>query len=179
MESYPGSSSLSPTGTSTINMAITPVSPTSSISKYDYSHAEHETKHKDHAKPALTTSDSDYAHFRPQENQTAPKFIQLEQGALNAPPALGRPKNFMVNLKSKWYIREGLAEFFGTMVMIIFGVGSVAQVVLAKGTKGDYQSISWGWGKYQGLASVSTSSFLQASESCSAYTSQEVCLEVI
>jgi aquaglyceroporin related protein len=32
------------------------------------------------------------------------------------------------------------------MMIIIFGVGSVAQVVLSNNTKGDYQSISWGWG---------------------------------
>ncbi|KAI5465218.1 aquaporin-like protein [Mariannaea sp. PMI_226] len=34
----------------------------------------------------------------------------------------------------------------GTMIMILFGDGVVAQVVLSKGSKGDYQSISWGWG---------------------------------
>lgn len=43
-------------------------------------------------------------------------------------------------------IREPLAEFLGTFILILFGDGVVAQVVLSKGTKGDYQSISWGWG---------------------------------
>lgn len=38
------------------------------------------------------------------------------------------------------------SEFFATMVMILFGDGVVAQVVLSDGKKGDYQSISWGWG---------------------------------
>lgn len=42
--------------------------------------------------------------------------------------------------------QEAFSEFFGTMVMILFGDGVVAQVVLSKNTKGDYQSISWGWG---------------------------------
>lgn len=28
----------------------------------------------------------------------------------------------------------------------MFGDGVVAQVVLSGGTKGDYQSITWGWG---------------------------------
>ncbi|KAH7143462.1 aquaporin-like protein [Dactylonectria macrodidyma] len=40
----------------------------------------------------------------------------------------------------------GFSEFLGTMILILFGDGVVAQVVLSKGTKGDYQSISWGWG---------------------------------
>ena len=43
-------------------------------------------------------------------------------------------------------IREPLAEFFGVFILILFGDGVVAQVVLSGGTKGDYQSISWGWG---------------------------------
>lgn len=39
---------------------------------------------------------------------------------------------------------EILAEFFGTMVLILFGVGVVAQVVAAE--IGDHDSIAWGWG---------------------------------
>ena len=38
------------------------------------------------------------------------------------------------------------AEFLGTFILIMFGDGVVAQVVLSNGEKGDYQSISWGWG---------------------------------
>ncbi|KAK3071607.1 glycerol channel [Teratosphaeriaceae sp. CCFEE 6253] len=34
----------------------------------------------------------------------------------------------------------------GTFILIMFGDGVVAQVVLSNGEKGDYQSISWGWG---------------------------------
>lgn len=44
------------------------------------------------------------------------------------------------------HCREPFAEFFGTMIMILFGDGVVAQVILSNGQKGDYQSISWGWG---------------------------------
>lgn len=50
-------------------------------------------------------------------------------------------------------LREPFAEFFGTFILVLFGDGSVAQVVLstalrAPGTTGfgDYQSINWGWG---------------------------------
>lgn len=42
-------------------------------------------------------------------------------------------------------IREPLSEFMGTFILIMFGDGVVAQVVLSNGEKGDYQSISWGW----------------------------------
>ncbi|KAF9631697.1 putative aquaporin 3 protein [Lasiodiplodia theobromae] len=42
--------------------------------------------------------------------------------------------------------KEAFSEFLGTFVLILFGDGVVAQVVLSSGEKGDYQSISWGWG---------------------------------
>jgi aquaglyceroporin related protein, other eukaryote len=44
------------------------------------------------------------------------------------------------------YLREPFSEFFGTFILVMFGDGVVAQVVLSNGKKGDYQSISWGWG---------------------------------
>lgn len=43
-------------------------------------------------------------------------------------------------------IREPLAEFLGTMLIILFGDGVVAQVVLSSNKNGAYQSISWCWG---------------------------------
>jgi len=52
---------------------------------------------------------------------------------------------------SRWTIRsthfrECLAEFLGTMVLIAFGDGVVAQVVLGGGSNGDYTHISLCWG---------------------------------
>ncbi|VUC23231.1 unnamed protein product [Clonostachys rosea] len=44
------------------------------------------------------------------------------------------------------YCQDFFSEFFGTCVMILFGDGVVAQVSLSEQKKGDYQSISWGWG---------------------------------
>ena len=42
--------------------------------------------------------------------------------------------------------RELLAEFFGTFILIVFGVGVVAQVVLSRSTAGSYLSINVAWG---------------------------------
>src|SRR5262245_37781134 len=42
--------------------------------------------------------------------------------------------------------REMLAEFLGTFVLIVFGVGVVAQTVLSKGSAGTPLSINVGWG---------------------------------
>ncbi len=42
--------------------------------------------------------------------------------------------------------REALSEFLGTFILIVFGVGVVAQVVLGGGNNGQYLSINIGWG---------------------------------
>jgi len=47
---------------------------------------------------------------------------------------------------SRSLLREALAEFLGTFVLILFGVGVVAQVVLSKQTAGTYLSINIAWG---------------------------------
>lgn len=41
-------------------------------------------------------------------------------------------------------VGELTAEFFGTLILVLFGVGVVAQVVA--GGIGDHDSIAWGWG---------------------------------
>jgi MIP family channel proteins len=43
-------------------------------------------------------------------------------------------------------LREMLAEFLGTFVLIVFGVGVVAQTVLSEGTAGTTLSINIAWG---------------------------------
>lgn len=56
--------------------------------------------------------------------------------------------------KVRMSLKEPFAEFFGVFIMVLFGDGSVAQVLLSAGEKsapgmngyGAYQSISWGWG---------------------------------
>ncbi len=45
------------------------------------------------------------------------------------------------------YVGELLAELLGTMILILFGTGVVAQVVTsADGSAGDHDSIAWAWG---------------------------------
>jgi glycerol uptake facilitator protein len=45
------------------------------------------------------------------------------------------------------YLGELIAEFLGTMILILFGVGVVAQVVTnPDGGMGDHDSIAWAWG---------------------------------
>src|SRR5262245_64093043 len=47
---------------------------------------------------------------------------------------------------SRGLMRELMAEFLGTFVLIVFGVGVVAQVVLSKQTAGTFLSINLAWG---------------------------------
>ena len=42
--------------------------------------------------------------------------------------------------------REAAAEFFGTFILIAFGVGVVAQTVLSKQVNGSFLAINIGWG---------------------------------
>jgi glycerol uptake facilitator protein len=51
-----------------------------------------------------------------------------------------------MNTKEPTLTGELLAEFAGTLVLILFGVGVVAQVVTGGGGLGDHDSIAWAWG---------------------------------
>jgi glycerol uptake facilitator protein len=50
----------------------------------------------------------------------------------------------MAELREKGLLGELLAEFAGTLILILFGVGVVAQVVA--GQIGNHDSIAWAWG---------------------------------
>ncbi|KAF6741447.1 aquaporin-like protein [Ephemerocybe angulata] len=53
--------------------------------------------------------------------------------------------------RTMWQIRQPMAEFFGTMILVIFGAGAGASVTLsgnpgvAPTSKGDFLSINFGW----------------------------------
>lgn len=52
-------------------------------------------------------------------------------------PGLGWPR-------VRHTLREPIAEFLGTFIILMFGDGVVAQVVLSGAKNGEYQSITWG-----------------------------------
>ncbi|KIQ18973.1 MIP/aquaporin family protein [Rhodococcus sp. MEB064] len=55
----------------------------------------------------------------------------------------------MADKRAKWGLpAEMAAEFAGTMILILFGAGVVAQVVSGgeSGSLGDHDSIAWAWG---------------------------------
>ena len=60
------------------------------------------------------------------------------------PPVREQDELAWSKVRTLW--QDAFSEFLGTMTLILFGDGVVAQVVLSKNQKGDYQSISWGWG---------------------------------
>ena len=47
---------------------------------------------------------------------------------------------------TRGYVREVFAEFLGTFVLIVFGVGVVAQAILSGQTAGTFLSINLAWG---------------------------------
>jgi MIP family channel proteins len=65
---------------------------------------------------------------------------------------VAKPAGSALAVKSA-YLRECLAEFIGTAILIAFGDGVVAQVVLGKGGNGDYTHINicWGIGVFFGI----------------------------
>jgi glycerol uptake facilitator protein len=71
----------------------------------------------------------------------APKTPTASQGTgeIRIDDARGAIKPYVPGLKG-----ELLAEFFGTFILILFGVGVVAQVVA--GGIGAHDSIAWAWG---------------------------------
>jgi aquaglyceroporin related protein len=96
---------------------------------------------------ALVSHDEEKGHSNSSESETAayaehgagidPQITQ--DGAVQARPDL-------LWSRIRHVMREPFSEFFGVFILILFGDGVVAQVVLSGGQKGSYQSISWGWG---------------------------------
>ncbi|CBX94430.1 hypothetical protein LEMA_P121940.1 [Plenodomus lingam JN3] len=64
------------------------------------------------------------------------------------------PRSELLWSRIRTVLREPFAEFWGVAIMVMFGDGSVAQVLLSTGQTtapggmgfGSYQSINWGWG---------------------------------
>lgn len=62
------------------------------------------------------------------------------------PPSSLEEEPYLAWPRFRATMQEAFSEFFGVMIMILFGDGSVAQVTLSDNMKGEYQSITWGWG---------------------------------
>lgn len=71
----------------------------------EFQHTENVISVKDHAFESVekVSSEDRYAHFKPQEIQSVPKFIQLEQGARNVPADYPIASNWVAQLKHKWW----------------------------------------------------------------------------
>ncbi|CAB69639.1 plasma membrane aquaporin family transmembrane transporter [Schizosaccharomyces pombe] len=48
--------------------------------------------------------------------------------------------------KIRHFFREGFAEFLGTLVLVVFGVGSNLQATVTNGAGGSFESLSFAWG---------------------------------
>ncbi|SCU92740.1 LAFA_0F12552g1_1 [Lachancea sp. 'fantastica'] len=48
--------------------------------------------------------------------------------------------------KIRYQLREPFAEFLGTLILVIFGVGGNLQATVTKGAGGSYESLSFAWG---------------------------------
>lgn len=96
------------------------------------------TPEKEHNNPSLDGVHSNiHGYSEPLKAQlTSPVVIEHEP----------QPVKELLWTKIRTKFREPFAEFFGVFILILFGDGAVAQVVLSDSKKGDYQSISWGWG---------------------------------
>lgn len=51
-----------------------------------------------------------------------------------------------LKINTPQWVREALAEFMGTFILLVFGIGSVAQYVLSRGKNGTFLSINFSWG---------------------------------
>ena len=112
-------------------------------------HSSTTTTHQTHLTPPPPPSSSAHDHTR-RRTSVSGQSAYTEKGPLinhEIPPAdVVQQEPDLAWSQIRRYFREPLAEFFGVFILILFGDGAVAQVVLSNGKKGDYQSISWGWG---------------------------------
>ena len=112
-------------------MDISKETPPPSPEQIHVTHVEHKR-----SSSAGTNGASIFAETGPTINRSKTREAFTKSKSSN--PGLTWPR-------IRHYLREPFSEFLGTFILIMFGDGVVAQVVLSNGEKGDYQSISWGW----------------------------------
>ncbi|EME45286.1 hypothetical protein DOTSEDRAFT_71101 [Dothistroma septosporum NZE10] len=97
--------------------------------------------------PRITHREHRRASYEP-STPTTPSYAETGAPINRSPTAAARKESNsgLVWARIRKQFQEPLSEFLGVFILILFGDGVVAQVVLSNGEKGDYQSISWGWG---------------------------------
>ncbi|KAF2800663.1 aquaporin [Melanomma pulvis-pyrius CBS 109.77] len=120
--------------------------------------AEHENHHLEFAPSAVLTPSPSTQNGHPYRTSSS---LRRTRSALGLHPSAPIYEDHDTHERQKllWsririVLREPFVEFWGTFIMIMFGDGSVAQVLLSTGQTtapggngfGPYQSISWGWG---------------------------------
>jgi aquaglyceroporin related protein len=103
--------------------------------------AHHSVEKADHAVNRMGVETAHNEHIGSEPSTPAPSITPPQETQLA-----------WSKTRSIW--QDAFSEFFGVFIMILFGDGVVAQVVLSDGKKGDYQSISWGWGYGKSLPSI-------------------------
>ena len=73
-------------------------------------------------------------------------YVPDDPGRQNGEGETFRGGSVTEEIKPRTLAAECAAEFAGTMILILFGVGVVAQVVVGEGALGDHDSIAWAWG---------------------------------
>lgn len=101
---------------------------------------------------SVSPKDTGGLHITVEKGQISPKNHEFEHREHYVPPApVETEQTVLREAELAWcrirrYMQDPFSEFCGTFILVLFGDGSVAQVVLSSGTRGEYQSISWGWG---------------------------------
>ena len=93
--------------------------------------------HKEHAQNA-------HKHSHPPDHPAYAEHGPLVDPLTHPDLVQAEPELWWSRVRNR--CRIYFCEFLGTFILIMFGDGVVAQVVLSNGEKGEYQSISWGWG---------------------------------
>ncbi len=94
--------------------------------------------------PSQATSGSSGPNRSSGSNGATAAAAQEHSEEANGPEPIASPEPPMTTETSTTLAAQVVAEFFGTCILILFGVGVVAQV--SAGSIGNHDSIAWSWG---------------------------------
>ncbi|TEB29964.1 aquaporin [Coprinellus micaceus] len=97
--------------------------------------------------PGSFSSDDKIEGDSIQHYEKAPQGTSVHSLPVNSEMGAGGYRRIPFSwMKIREHLREPFAEFVGVMVLILFGNGVNCQVTLSKGTAGDWNTITQGWG---------------------------------